>query len=771
MTVSALAVSPALAADFTLGGSALSIAAGATVSTGTVTITAVDNDVAAPGKTVTVSATTDNSQGVTAPSGQTLSITDDDIASTRVTLTVAPDEVNEDGGAVTLTVTGTLDAGTRATATVVTLAVSAGTATVTDDYSATGAALTITAGRSSASAALTVTPVNDAVAEGPETVSVEGSTAVSGLTVTAATVTLVDDEGTPTVTLALTPDLINENGGVSTVTAALSHASSEDTTVTVSAAPVAPALAGDFRLNGATLSIAAGATSSSGAVTITAVDNDVDAPGKTVTVKGAASNNLGVSGPADLSLSITDDDARGVTVSKTRLSIDEGEDGTYTVVLDSEPAGPVTVTPGRRSGDSGVSVSGALSFTADNWDMPRTVTVSAGQDTDAVDDTALIGHTVSGADYGSVTAVSVTVTVNDDETVSTRVTLSVSPDTLSEGAGAATVTVTARLNSGTRGSDTPVAVTVGSGTAASGTDFATVSGFTITIGANQVSGSGTFRLTPTDDSTDEPDETVAIGGSAKRLTVTPATLTIEDNDDAPTVTLVLTPASIRESDDPEQSGDQHVSTITAVLDHASSAAATVTVSAKAALPEKEEDFLLSANRTLTVAAGATTSSGTVTLSAVDNTIDAPSYTVTVSATAANRQGITAPQEQTLTIIDDDDAPTVTLVLTPVSIRESDDPEQSGDQHVSTVTATLDHASSETAAATVTVAVAGEGGRLPSEREQNPDCCRGCDHQQRDGDPQRGGQHRRCPQQDSHGLGDSRQPPGDNSAAGADPDHH
>ena len=179
-----------------------------------------------------------------------------------MTLTVAPNQVNEDAGAaVTLTVTGTLDAGTRTTATVVTLAVAEGTAQ-SADYTATGATLTIAAEQSSASATLTVTPVDDAVAEGPETVRIGGT--VNGLTVTPAVVTIIDDEGTPAVTLLLTPALIAEDGGVSTVTAALSHASGAVTTVTVSAAPVAPALAGDFRLNGATLSIAAGATSSSG---------------------------------------------------------------------------------------------------------------------------------------------------------------------------------------------------------------------------------------------------------------------------------------------------------------------------------------------------------------------------------------------------------------------------------------------------------------------------------------------------------------------------
>ena len=54
-------------------------------------------------------------------------------------------------------------------------------------------------------------------------------------------------------------------------------------------------------------------------------------------------------------------------------------------------------------------MSGALTFTTANWDTAQTVTVSSAQDLDAVDDTAVIGHAVSGADYGSVIAASVAV--------------------------------------------------------------------------------------------------------------------------------------------------------------------------------------------------------------------------------------------------------------------------------------------------------------------------------------------------------------------------
>ena len=124
-------------------------------------------------------------------------------------------------------------------------------------------------------------------------------------------------------------------------------------------------------------------------------------------------------------VNINDDDSRGVTVSKSSLTVNEGGTGTYTVVLDSQPTGDVKVTPSRSSGDADVTVSGALTFTPDNWSSAQTVTVSAAQDLDSNNDTAVMGHAVSGGDYGSETAGSVTVTVTDDESASTGVQLSV----------------------------------------------------------------------------------------------------------------------------------------------------------------------------------------------------------------------------------------------------------------------------------------------------------------------------------------------------------
>ena len=125
-----------------------------------------------------------------------------------------------------------------------------------------------------------------------------------------------------TVTLALSPNSISENGGSATVTARLNHASSEMTTVTVSATAVAPAVAADFMLSAnKTLTITAGETGSTGTVTITANNNNVDTPNKTVRVAGTASNSQGVSGPAEALLTIRDDDAAPVL----NLSVDPEE--------------------------------------------------------------------------------------------------------------------------------------------------------------------------------------------------------------------------------------------------------------------------------------------------------------------------------------------------------------------------------------------------------------------------------------------------------------
>ena len=104
----------------------------------------------------------------------------------------------------------------------------------------------------------------------------------------------------------------------------------------------------------------------------------------------------------------------GVTVNPTEVTVTEGGTATYTVVLDSEPTGNVTVTIQDPTGNTDVTADPvSLTFTDQTWSTAQTVTVRAAEDDNGDDETVTITHTVAG--YRAVTtADDVTVTVEDD---------------------------------------------------------------------------------------------------------------------------------------------------------------------------------------------------------------------------------------------------------------------------------------------------------------------------------------------------------------------
>ena len=563
ITVAAAAGTNAVSGDFSLSANkVLTIAAGGTTSTGTVTITAVDNSTDEDDKSVTVSGTATNSQGITQPSDRTLTITDDD---GPPSLSLDSPSVDEgDSGTANLTFTVTLSAASDKQVTVNYAEGSGGTATAGTDYTAlTGGTLTFAAG--DLSEQFTVSVTGDTTDEPNETVVVTLAGAMNatiGAMSGTGTGTITDDDAAPTVTLALSPDSIAESGAsnASTVTASLDHPSSEATSITVSATAGTNAEAGDFALgSNAVLTIAAGDTTSTGTVTITAVDDTTDEEDKSVTVSGSATNSQGITQPSNRTLTITDDDAAPTLSIEAPSAVSEGDSGstnlTFTVRLSAASGKQVTV------------------------------------------------------DYGDA----------------------------------------------------------GSGTATSGTDYTAITTTKLTFAAGDTS--RTFTVSVTGDTTDEPDETVAVELSGAMnagisATAGAGTGTITDDDDAPTVTLTLTPPSIAES------GTGNRSTVTATLDHPSSEDTAITVAAAAGTGAEAADFSLSANKALTIAAGDTTSTGAVTVTAVDNSTDEADKSVTVSATATNSQGITNPDDATLTITDDD-APASLSIAGPSAVTEGD----------------------------------------------------------------------------------------------------
>ena len=329
VTVTTEAVSPAVQGDFSQSGTMLTIEAGETESTGQVTVTAVDNDVDAPDKVIEVSGAAANMRGTTGPTAVTLTITDDD-AEPVVTLALSLTSISEADG--TSMVTANLDH-PSSEATTVTVTTEAVSPAVQGDFSQSGTMLTIEAGETESTGQVTVTAVNNDVDAPDKVIEVSGVAANPQGTTGPAVVmlTIEDDDAMPTVMLALSLAPISEAGGTSTVTVSLDHPSSEATTVTVTTEAVSPAVEGDFIQSGTTLTIEAGETASTGAVEITAVNNDVDAPDKVIEVSGVVVNSRGTTGPAVVMLTIEDDDAMPVvTLTLSLTSISEA-DGTSVV--------------------------------------------------------------------------------------------------------------------------------------------------------------------------------------------------------------------------------------------------------------------------------------------------------------------------------------------------------------------------------------------------------------------------------------------------------
>ena len=178
----------------------------------------------------------------------------------------------------------------------------------------------------------------------------------------------------------------------------------------------------DLLLDNASLTFTAQNWSIPQTVTVTAEhDNDaVDEPQVTITHSVSSTDDPTYDGlnVGSIVVTVTDDDDVGVTVHPTSVTIEEGDSAAYTVVLDTEPTGNVTVTVYAPANTDVTASPATLTFTVDGWYRPQEVTVAVTQDNDAEDDTAALTHTVASStdtDYDGVSADGVAVTVTDDD--------------------------------------------------------------------------------------------------------------------------------------------------------------------------------------------------------------------------------------------------------------------------------------------------------------------------------------------------------------------
>ncbi|MCB6007857.1 Calx-beta domain-containing protein, partial [Flavobacterium psychrophilum] len=306
--------------------------------------------------------------------------------------------------------------------------------------------------------------------------------------------------------------------------------------------------------------------------------------------------------------------------------------GSRTVTVSAAP------NAGTLSGPQGVCVSSTTAFSSTvsggAWSSANTAiaTVSAvtGEITGVSAGTTTITYTVAGTGGCSDAIATRDVTV-----YSPTVTLSGTTSILENSVG---INITATLSTATISTAT---ITLAySGTATNGVDY-TASSATITIPAGATT--GTVTIIPIDDNINEGSETViaditnVTGGCASELGVQSATVTITDNDSAPTVA-TISPASATE-------GSPVVFNFT--LSNPSAIATSYTFT----LTNGTAGNLDYTTTSVTVIVPAGAIGGEVIVPTTPDTIDEPNETFTIQTGTLSAIG---------TILDDDNAPDITI---------------------------------------------------------------------------------------------------------------
>ena len=538
---------------------------------------------------------------------------------TTLTLTTSAPSNTAAEDAATVTVTATLNqpAGTGGVEVTLTAGGSS-TATATDDYTLP-AAFTIGLGRRSATADVTI--VDDNVDEDNETIVL--TTTVSGLTVTAVTLTITDNDAAPVLSIG-SPSVAEGDSGTANLEFVVSLAgrTSRQVTVAYADATTGTATSGtDYTaVTAGTLTFAAGETAKT--VTVAVTGDTVLEQNETVVLRLSSPSNATLKGGVtelDGTGTITNDEEPELSISSP--SVAEGDSGTadleFVVSLAGGTSRQVTVAyadSGDGTATSGTDytavTAGTLTFAA--GDTAKTVTVAVTGDTVLEQNETVVLRLSSPSNAtlkGGVTELDGTGTITNDEEPE----LSISSPSVAEGdSGTADLEFVVSLAGGTSRQVTVAYADSGDGTATSGTDYTALTAGTLTFAAGD--SAKTVTVTVTADTVDEPNETVVLElSSASNATLSGGAATLDGtgtiNDDDPAPELSISSPSVAE-------GDSETADLAFVVSLAGSTSQQVTVAyadSGEGTATSGTDYTAVTAGTLTFAAGDTAKTVTVTV--------------------------------------------------------------------------------------------------------------------------------------------------------------
>jgi hypothetical protein len=412
-----------------------------TVSPASVTFTPANWNIA---QTVTVTgvddAVVDGTIAYTIVTG--VAISSDPVYNSMNVADVSVSNTDNDTAGVTVTPTSglvTTEAGGTATFTVVLTSQPTGVVTIPlssskpTEGTVSPASLIFTSLNWNVAQTVTVTGVDDVIVDGTIAYTIVTGAANStdpvynGRAVADVSVSNTDNDSAG-VTVTPTSGLITtEAGGTATFTMVLTSQPAANVTIPLSSndlteGTVAPA---SVTFTPANWNVAQ-------TVTITGVDDAiVDGTVAYAIVTGATTstdpvyNGLAV---ADVSVSTTDNDIAGVTVTPTSglITSEAGGTATFTVVLTSQPAANVTIPLSSSKPTEGTVAPVSLTFTPANWNVAQTVTITGVDDT-IVDGTvayAIVTGAAASTDpiYNNMAVADVSVSNTDNDAAAVTVT-------------------------------------------------------------------------------------------------------------------------------------------------------------------------------------------------------------------------------------------------------------------------------------------------------------------------------------------------------------
>ncbi|MGE0460393.1 MAG: Calx-beta domain-containing protein [Vicinamibacterales bacterium] len=474
---------------------------------------------------------------VGAPDRAVVIIEDDDTLVSVVPSDAVASEAGPDAGTFTVSRLGPADDSLTVFYSLV------GAAQAGLDYVALPGSVTIAAGDEEV--AVTVTPIDDALIEGPETVTLRLD-AGPGYQVSAvgqANITIQDDER-PAVTIVVSDDTAAEEGPEAGAFL-VSRTGPTTSPLTVSFTTSGGAIDGlDYQSLGATVTIPAGAASAS--IAIVPVDDGFIEGAENVVLSLEPGPDYQVVIPGIAGLAIADNDLAAVTIEATDSTASEAslDPGLFTLRRTGDTASPLTVVVamgGTVEDADYLTILQLLTIPAGAAELPIPVTPRADNLVEGPE--ALTLTIQPNLDYVVGSPAAATVTIADDPAT---VSLVASTPAARE-AGLEPGAFLLSRTGGNIAASLNVSVTIG-GTAIANRDYVVMSGLA-TIPAGQTS--VTLAVTPLPDNLVEPDETIVVtiapAGGQTYAIGSPSAASVTITDDPPVVEAATTDGDAAES--------------------------------------------------------------------------------------------------------------------------------------------------------------------------------------------------------------------------------